>query len=384
MKETKEERNTRLAGEVTACISARHDSPVWPLETALKAEHHPLWCAAERWVNSTQSADGLTIITTHACGFSKESWRPVFARLFPLLDSSAGAAFGTGEPLQDGKAPHINEIWFLEDTNHGISVDLNAGRLGDALCWDDSARELVNFVENVLPTVGTEAPFQLPFELNGKSAEQAGHKSKDAPKRKVVGIGHSYGGNALAQAAASRPDLFDAIMLVEPMTVPSLVNDGAKASPLTLGALKRRSEWPSIQDAGKVRENALFSRWEEEQFAIWLSHYLVSSQSGDRAVTLATPTWAEAQTFSEPDAPMRGWECLPNLPMPVGFLMAGDETWMTGEEVARELVWRPKRARNERILEASHLVIQEQPQRTAESVERFLRTLPSWDQNPQQ
>ncbi|EKD03337.1 hypothetical protein A1Q2_02366 [Trichosporon asahii var. asahii CBS 8904] len=385
VKESKEERNKRLALEKDRCIAARHDSPVWPFDTALKAEHHPLWIAAERWVNSTQAPDGLTIITTHACGFSKESWRPVFAKLFPLLEAGAesGAAFGTGERLP-GDAPHINEIWFLEDTNHGVSVDLNKGRLGDALCWDDSARELINFVENVLPAVGDEADeagFQLPFELGGKSAQQAGKTPADGLKRKVVGIGHSYGGNALAQAAASRPDLFDAILLVEPMTVPSLVNAGESGSPLTMGALKRRSEWPSLAEAGNVRSNALFSRWEEEQFRIWLSHYLVPSPSG--GMELATPTWAEAQTFSEPDAPMRGWECLPDLGMPVGFLMAGDETWMTGEEVAQELVWRPQRARNERILDASHLVIQEKPAETAASIGRFLRTLPSWDERPQ-
>lgn len=385
-KETKEERNQRLTAEKERCIAARHNAPVWPLADAVKAAHHPLWCAAERWVNSDQRADGLTLITTHACGFSKESWRPVFAKLFPLLSASEGRQFGTGEPLPTGagaERPHINELWFLEDTNHGVSVDLNAGKLGDALCWDDSARELINFVENVLPSVGSEAPFQLPLELNGKSAEQAGQTPTNGAKRRIIGVGHSYGGNALAQAAAARPELFEAILLVEPMTVPSLVNAGESGSPLTLGALKRRAEWPSLEDAGKVRSNALFSRWEEEQFGIWLSHYLVPSEAGD-GVTLATPTWAEAQTFSEPDAPMRGWECLPKLSMPVGFLMAGDETWMTGETVAQELVWRPQRARNERIMDASHLVIQERPQETAESVDRFLRTLPTWDESPQQ
>lgn len=107
-----------------------------------------------------------------------------------------------------------------------------------------------------------------------------------------------------------------------------------------------------------VRNNALFKTWDDEAFALWLSHHLapVDPSKPDGAVTLATPTWAEAATFSEPYAPARGWDKLADLQLPVGFLMAGDEFWMGGDNVANEMVWRPKRARNERIMDASHLV----------------------------
>lgn len=255
----------------------------------------------------------------------------------------------------------INDIFFLDDVNHGVSIDLNAGNLAAPHTWVDTGRDIVNFVENVLPAVPAgPAPQQLEWIDKGKR-----------PSGQVVGIGHSYGGCGLVHAAHSRPDLFSSIFLVEPMVSfvsrtyadsqcpPKLINDPSKGFPLTLGAIKRRSEWPSREAAAtSVRGNALFKSWDDEAFDLWLSHHLVpvdyAAESGP--VTLATPTWAEAATFSDQLAALRGWDKLPELPMPVGFLMAEDEFWMWGEETANEMVWRPPRARNERVKGASHLV----------------------------
>lgn len=99
----------------------------------------------------------------------------------------------------------------------------------------------------------------------------------------------------------------------------------------------------------------MFSRFDPETYKIWLSHGLVPTGQGEE-VQLATPTWAEAAIFSDPRAPQRGWDLLPKLQCPVGFLMAEDPAWMGGEKFARELVWRPPRARHERVPGAGHLV----------------------------
>lgn len=96
----------------------------------------------------------------------------------------------------------------LDDTHHAASVDLNAGRLGPAHSWSDTARDVLNFVEHVLPAVQAEeapAPWELQWEKDGRTAPQ------------VVGIGHSYGASGLVQAANARPDLFSSLFLVEPM-----------------------------------------------------------------------------------------------------------------------------------------------------------------------
>jgi pimeloyl-ACP methyl ester carboxylesterase len=262
--------------------------------------------------------------------------------------STPGGAYGTGAALSRETDVVVNDVWFLDDINHGVSVDLNAGRLSSPLSWLDTGKEVVNFIQHVLPGIKntSDAPWELSWKQDGVADP------------KVIGVGHSYGASGLVQGAHTRQDLFSALFLVEPMVTFKLINDPEKGYPLTMGATKRRSEWPTREAAKSVRDNALFKSWDDAAFDLWLSHHLalVDPSRPDGPVTLATPTWAEAATFSEPQGPIRGWDKLRDLEMPVGFLMAGDEFWMGGETVANEMVWRPKRVRNERIMEASHLV----------------------------
>ncbi|BEI81548.1 hypothetical protein CcaverHIS002_0207080 [Cutaneotrichosporon cavernicola] len=368
-KESKEERNMRIADEKDACMRLRLAADHWSLEEGMAGGQDGQWLAAERWRRRDRIPGGLTLVLTHANGLQKEHWIPMMADLLAREPGTAGSEFGTGAALK-GTNVAVNDVWMLDDTHHAASVDLNAGRLGPAHSWSDTARDVINFIEHVLPAVQAaegEAPWQLAW--NDKTA------GRTAPQ--VVGIGHSYGASALVQAANSRPELFSSLFLVEPMCVPLMVNFPDKGYPLTAGALKRRSHWPSREDAAAVRTNPLFKTWDEGVFKTWLSHSLAPSDPAqpDGAVELATPTWAEAAVFSDPHSTLRGWDQLPNLEMPTGFLMAGDEVWMAGEKLAGEMVWRSKRARNERIMDATHLLVQEKPVEAAASLWRFLTTL---------
>jgi hypothetical protein len=108
-----------------------------------------------------------------------------------------------------------------------------------------------------------------------------------------------------------------------------------------------------MSDALSVRSTPFFSSWHDEMFKIWETHHLVPSEQG---VTLATPSWAEAAVFSEITGLAEGWDALPELKVPVGFLMAGDARATLGEEISREMVWRPPMVANERMMDAGHLV----------------------------
>lgn len=107
-----------------------------------------------------------------------------------------------------------------------------------------------------------------------------------------------------------------------------------------------------------MRTNAMFAPWDGEVFDLFLSHGLVPSDSSkpNGEVTLATPRWAEAAIFSDPYGPQRGWDKLLDLACPAGLLMAGNAGWMGGPKIAQEIAWRAPRARNERIMDGSHLV----------------------------
>jgi hypothetical protein len=122
--------------------------------------------------------------------------------------------------------------------------------------------------------------------------------------------------------------------------------------------LRRRASWGSMSEALAVRSSPFFSSWHDEMFKVWETHHLVpahTSTEGGR-VTLATPPWAEAAVFTEPTGLGEGWDALPHLQIPVGFLMAGDASSTMGEEITRELVSRPPLAVNERLMDAGHLV----------------------------
>lgn len=113
-----------------------------------------------------------------------------------------------------------------------------------------------------------------------------------------------------------------------------------------------------MTEALKVRETSpFFGSWHDEVWKTWESHHLVpAGQEGEGRVQLATPSWAEAAVFAESTGLAEGWDCLPELKVPCGFLMAGEATSTMGENITQELVWRPPVAVNERIMDAGHLV----------------------------
>lgn len=122
-----------------------------------------------------------------------------------------------------------------------------------------------------------------------------------------------------------------------------------------MGATKRRTSWPSLDEAAKVRSSPFFAKWHEEVWALYLKTGLVPLGSKGE-VQLATPSWAEAAVFAEPTGIAEGWDKLPRLDMPVGFLMAGDNRSTMGDDMTARMVWRPKRSSNERIMDGGHLV----------------------------
>ncbi|KAL1412834.1 hypothetical protein Q8F55_000583 [Vanrija albida] len=373
--ETKEERSARVTAESVECIRIRTDATQWSLDEAKAAAPPGLWLAAERW-RRDKPTGGVTLVCTHANGLHKEHWHPI---LHDILARPAAAteAFGTLAPLTGGQVT-IDEIWLLDDTNHGASVDLNAGRLGAAQSWVDDSRDVLNFVQHVLPRVDDDAGWQLRWG----AATGAGRP------RTVIGLGHSFGGNGLVQAAHARPDLFSGLFLVDPMTPNHFVNhDDAVRNPLQSyymvpAAMRRRDIWPSRAEAYKaLRDSPFFAPWADSIFDLYMTHGIVpvDYSKPDGAVTLATPAWCEAAVFCEPGGPGIGWAKLKSLSMPVAFAMAGDTSATSGPGKGpgrtHEMVWRAALSRNEIIVDAGHLVVQERPVDTADSLWRFLSTL---------
>lgn len=113
----------------------------------------------------------------------------------PLHPSSTFGVTSSTSKSPSTKPRAIDEIWFLDDIHHGESIDLNAGRVGSIHSWSDGGRDIVNLVENVLPYA--DLAHSGLVERKDVSHQPLGNK------RRVIGIGHSVGGNAMCAIVRS-------------------------------------------------------------------------------------------------------------------------------------------------------------------------------------
>lgn len=163
------------------------------------------------------------------------------------------------------------------------------------------------------------------------------------PRKRIIGVGHSIGGNALVQASHAYPSLMDDLILVDPMCrviIPEL--DDRYGSSLAVRCIGRRHIWKSRQEARiELLKSPYFGAWDPPSFDALINHGLVEipkiefeghgltlTPSGDFPVTLACPRWSEASMFSDMFGMINGWNKLGELrsDLSIKFIMAGDTT----------------------------------------------------------
>jgi len=210
----RKEREKQIAVEKVTCGELPKRAREWDIDEAAAdpSPPHPQWLAVERWRREQPVEGGVTLLLMHANGMPKEDYHPTLRRL--LASPAQEFAFGTGAPLPSAGVV-VNDIFLLEDTLHGVSQDLNAGHLPAVHAWADLARDILNFVLHVLPAMSDDAPWQLEWVANPPKAS-----------RRVFGVGHSLGGNALVHASVTRPDAFEGLFLIDPMVSASSSTPG--------------------------------------------------------------------------------------------------------------------------------------------------------------
>ncbi|KAL1409319.1 hypothetical protein Q8F55_003300 [Vanrija albida] len=371
----------QYATEAANCARAHYLDHILTADEASASTQPHLWLGVERW-SRDKPTGGVTLILTQANGLIKEQWAPTIKSILERGPRAPGAEFGTGLPIRHDTKVLIDDVWFLDAVTHGTSIDLNAGLQGTTHTWYDTARDILNFTAHIIPGLqGQRAPYALEWKPEG-TAQYAD----------VVPVGHSWGASAGIQAAALRPDLFRAILNIEPTSPPLSVpySDFIQRGPATFGqafgAIRRRNEWPSREAAREqMSQQAFYKAWAPSTFDIFITHGLVpvDASNPNGPVQLATPPWAEAAVFTDDTAVGATWDKLLSLKIPSGFIMCGDEEpiWTGGSVLTRELVWRPWRSRNERIADGGHLLVQEKPEELAGAIWRFFTTLDagSWD-----
>ena len=114
---------------------------------------------------------------------------PVVRRLVSHSGSGNGKFGDTDSSLpRILTSTRIDEIWFLDDYHHGQSMDLNKGLIGPVHSWLDGGRDIANFIKHILPSTNrSDISETLPWDGD----------SQPSTARKVIGLGHSVGGNAM-------------------------------------------------------------------------------------------------------------------------------------------------------------------------------------------
>ncbi|KAK0368930.1 hypothetical protein CPAR01_12470 [Colletotrichum paranaense] len=225
--------------------------------------------------NPNPKPGDVTIIGAHANGFPKELYEALWQDLH-------------AQSLLPTSTFRIRSIIIADAAWQGRSSSLNEPLLGNDPGWFDHPRDLLHLINTL------------------------------RPPRPLLGVGHSFGGNAIVNVALINPRLFSGVVLLDPVI--SKWSSNAKgtiaASPAAASA-RRRDLWPSREEARKAFLKSPFYRgWDERVFEAWMDHGLrdvptqlypsTSSTNNPKtpitkeSVTLATTKHQEVFTYFRP------------------------------------------------------------------------------------
>ena len=175
----------------------------------------------------------------------------------------------------------------------------------------------------------------------------------------ALGLGHSFGGTSMLGAASCRPDLFERLVLVDPVTPFPGAGGPPRSGPpndLVEKAQRRRADWPTREEARAWwLERPLFDAWLADAVDLYALDGLRDRDDG--SVELKCSPLVEAAVFQT------GWT------VDVAALAAGMTTptlwlWASGGNFPRETYERlaasMTKARVE-TMDAGHLVLMEAP-----------------------
>lgn len=376
----KEERKS-LSKKITEeiiCFKQRQAAGEFPPD---EREDRVLWnCVSRYYRRSLLELAGeqerkkrITLFLTHANGFPKETWEPFIRHLVSIIEHS------------DNSSVLVDEIWSFEAVQHGDAALINEDKLGALYDWSDYSRDILNFLTRYLPSRSQSFNSELPVHLPRVSdrVERIRLERGFEDERTLVCVGHSMGGSAVALAALTIPSIFTALTLVDPVIIPPYADRGSNIYALCLGAIARRHEWPSREEARKLlAASPFFAVWEPAVLNAYVECGLTPispSSSSSQGVRLKMSGVQEANVFAESRVSFEIFERLKDLDPRIAlhWVMAGKESWITGSEAAtRDLVWRrPANATNSQIVDSAHLIAQQAPEELALEVHAFLERL---------
>ena len=175
--------------------------------------------------------------------------------------------------------------------------------------------------------------------------------------RVALGLGHSFGGTALLGAASRRPDLFERLVLVDPVTPPAEVDPQRRrhTSALADGARRRAHVFASREDArARWARRSLFAACDPRALDLYAVHGLRERRDG--RVALKCPGAVEAAIFESASIDVFAWARGVQAPTLILWAKRGNFSRATYEKLAASM-----RAGRVEDVDAGHLVPLERP-----------------------
>jgi pimeloyl-ACP methyl ester carboxylesterase len=181
-------------------------------------------------------------------------------------------------------------------------------------------------------------------------------------RTEMIGVGHSCGGTALVRAEATHPGTFRHIVLIEPIIFPT---PGRRIDgPMSVVARKRRSVFPSREEARERFRTGPFSDWTAESLDAYLDGAFVESE--DSFELKCTPE-VEADYYAE-GSNHDTWDIAGSFDTPV-TVVAGEHSMTHQEPYLSSLVSRFRRAELIVLGGVGHLAPMEDPRSVASIVD---------------
>ena len=190
----------------------------------------------------------------------------------------------------------------------------------------------------------------------------------------VLGVGHSMGATSTLIAAVKRPDLFSALVLIEPAAVPrylsiwdTILPYGPRRFFMQPGkrTLERRDRWESrAAFLAPCRQWKSLSGLDDEAFAAFGEHYVQDRPDG--GVELAFPKAWEAHNFF---CPRSLWHDLARVGCPVTALRGEESVFFSAAMWRKWKRMRPQDTIHE-LPGYGHLLPMEAPEQCARIIQR--------------
>ncbi len=197
----------------------------------------------------------------------------------------------------------------------------------------------------------------------------------------IIGIGHSLGGHVTAVAAVKRPDLFAALVLIEPASLPFPVLDLIyprlpKALvyalfPFMKGSEQRQRIWESRDEfRERYQTHPTFKRFSRASLENYVKYGLQPSDEGNLELTFS-PAW-EAHSFRKMEFL---WKHIRKLSMPTLIISAEHSNLYTPKQFKKLNNGLKPHIQTQTLAGTHHLLPLEKPKHTATTVAQWIANL---------